>query len=415
MEPTIYAPFAKPTYIMAKPAGALCNLACHYCYYTEKSHLYPDTNRHVMSDELLEQFVREYIEMQTMPQVLFTWHGGEALLRPLSFYQKAVKLQQRYGKGKQIDNAIQTNGTLLTKDWCRFFKENDWLVGISLDGPQEFHDKYRSSQSGRSSFGQVMQGVRLLNHFGVKWNALATINHFNVKHPLNFYNFFKKIDCHYIQFTPVVERLLHHKDGRRFAAPPEGDGVQMASFSVSPSEWGNFLCDLFDEWVRKDVGNYFIQLFDATLANWMNVSPGICSLAETCGHAGVIEFNGDVYSCDHFVFPEYRLGNIRQNSLVEMMYSKQQLQFGRNKKEGLPKQCSECEYLFACHGECPKNRFAHTLQGEPGLNYLCTGYKHFFEHVTPYMDYMKYRLMHEEAPADVMEWIRKGMPSYRAI
>lgn len=409
---TTYAPFAKPAYVMVKPVGALCNLACRYCYYTEKVNLYRDTSKHIMSDELLEGFVREYIGMQTTPQVLFTWHGGETLMRPLSFYRRVVELQQKYAGGRQIDNAIQTNGTLLTEEWCRFFSENHWLVGVSLDGPQEFHDEYRRTKTGRPSFRQVMNGVRLLNRFGVEWNALAVVNDYNADYPLEFYRFFKDIECRYIQFTPVVERLYVHPDGRQLASPVEGADIRPADFSVTPSQWGNFLCTLFDEWVANDVGEYYVQLFDTTLANWMGVMPGLCSMAETCGHAAVMEFNGDVYSCDHFVFPEFKLGNIRQQTLLEMMYSPRQLQFGADKKEKLPAQCRECEFLFACNGECPKNRFARTDSGEPGLNYLCSGYRQFFNHVAPYMDFMKYQLMHEQAPANVMDWIRNGKPDY---
>ena len=410
--PSILTPFARPVYIMTKPVGALCNLACTYCYYTEKSKLYPDISCHVMSDELLEKFVREYIEMQTQPEVLFTWHGGETLMRPLSFYRRVVELQRKYADGHRIDNAIQTNGTLLTEEWCKFFKEEGWLVGISLDGPQEFHDEYRRSKSGKPSFRQVMTGVNLLNRFEVEWNALAVVNDYNADYPLEFYRFFKDIGCHYIQFTPVVERYYSHPDGRQLASLMEGTGERLAEFSVSPEQWGDFLCTLFDEWVRQDVGDYYIQLFDSTLANWMNVAPGVCTLAETCGHAAVMEFNGDVYSCDHFVFPEYKLGNIHHQTLLEMMYSDRQKQFGAGKLKQLPTQCRNCAYLFACHGECPRNRFAKTADGEPGLNYLCTGYRNFFEHVAPYMDFMKHQLKHEQAPARVMDWIRQGMPAY---
>lgn len=409
---TTYAPFAKPTYIMTKPAGSLCNLACSYCYYTEKANLYRHTPKHVMSDELLEKFIKEYIEMQTTPQVLFTWHGGETLMRPLAFYKRVVELQHKYGCGRQIDNSIQTNGILLTEEWCRFFKEQQWLVGVSIDGPQEFHDEYRRTKSGRPSFRQVLNGIRLLNRFGVEWNALAVVNDFNADYPLDFYNFFKEIECRYIQFTPVVERIFVHQDGRRLASPVEGTHEQLAEFSVTPQQWGNFLCTLFDEWVKNDVGEYYIQLFDTTLANWMHVMPGLCSMAETCGHAGVMEFNGDVYSCDHFVFPEFKLGNIYKQSLIEMMYSPVQMKFGADKKDKLPAMCKECEFLFACNGECPKNRFCQTPEGEPGLNYLCAGYKRFFTHVAPYMDYMKYQLIHQQAPALVMDWIKQGMPAY---
>ena len=403
-----FAPFARPLYIMTKPVGAICNLACDYCYYLEKSKLYQESPKHIMSDELLEKFIKEYIESQTMPQVLFTWHGGETLMRPLSFYQKAMELQRKYARGRTIDNCIQTNGTLLNDEWCRFFHDNNWLVGVSIDGPQEFHDEYRKNKQGKPSFMKVMQGINLLNKHRVEWNALAVVNDFNADYPLDFYHFFKEIGCRYIQFTPIVERIFRHDDGRHLAAVEEGDNEKLADFSVTPEQWGNFLCTIFDEWVKNDVGEYFIQLFDATLANWVGEQPGVCSLAKTCGHAGVMEFNGDVYSCDHFVFPQYKLGNIYSKTLVEMMYSDKQQQFGRNKFDSLPSQCKECQYLFACNGECPKNRFCKTASGEPGLNYLCKGYYQYFDHVAPYMDFMKKELLAERAPANIMESIRKG-------
>lgn len=403
-----FAPFARPMYIMAKPVGSLCNLACHYCYYLEKAKLYQDNPRQIMTDELLEKFIKEYIESQTMPQVLFTWHGGETLMRPLDFYKKVVALQRKYARGRTIDNCIQTNGTLLTDDWCRFFHDNHWLVGVSIDGPQEFHDEYRKNKQGKPSFVKVMQGINLLNKHQVEWNALAVVNDFNADYPLDFYHFFKAIGCRYIQFTPIVERIFQHSDGRYLASVEEGAAETVTDFSVTPEQWGNFLCIIFDEWVQNDVGEYFIQLFDATLANWVGEQPGVCSLAKNCGHAGVIEFNGDVYACDHFVFPQYKLGNIYSKSLVEMMYSEKQLQFGRDKSEKLPIQCKECQYLFACNGECPKNRFCKTASGETGLNYLCKGYYQYFDHVAPYMDFMKKELLAQRPPANIMEAIRKG-------
>ena len=405
---TTFAPFARPLYVMLKPAGALCNLACDYCYYLEKSKLYQDNPKHVMSDELLEKFIEEYINSQTSPNVLFTWHGGETLMRPLSFYQKAVELQRKYARGRQIDNCLQTNGTLLTDEWCRFLHDNQWLVGISIDGPQEFHDEYRKNKQGKPSFVKVMQGINLLKKHNVEWNAMAVVNDYNADYPLEFYHFFKELDCHYIQFAPIVERIAPHADGRHLAAVDEDSKAGLADFSVTPRQWGDFLCAIFDEWVRHDVGNYYIQLFDSTLANWVGEQPGVCTLAQTCGHAGVMEFNGDVYSCDHFVFPQYKLGNIYSKTLVEMMYGERQQKFGLAKRESLPTQCKECPYLFACNGECPKNRFCQTKDGEPGLNYLCQGYYQFFDHAAPYMDFMKRELQAKRAPANVMEAIRKG-------
>lgn len=396
---------------MLKPAGAHCNMACAYCYYLEKSKLYNELPRQIMTDELLERFTKEYIQAQTMNEVLFTWHGGETLMRPLGFYQKALKYQQKYAGGKRIDNCIQTNGTMLTDEWCRFLKQNNWLVGLSIDGPQEFHDEYRRMRGGQPSFNKVMKGIRLLNKYGVEWNAMAVVNDFNGDYPLEFYHFFKEIGCHYIQFAPIVERILPHTDGRHLADLNDKE-APLADFSVSPEQWGSFLCQLFDEWVCNDVGTYFIQLFDATLCNWMGVPPGICTLASSCGHAAVMEFNGDIYSCDHFVFPEYKLGNIHDHTLVEMLYGKEQQAFGLMKQNALPRQCKQCPYLFACNGECPKNRFAKTADGEPGLNYLCKGFRQFFHHVSPYMDFMKQELNNQRPPSNVMQAIKDGRLPY---
>lgn len=397
-------PFARPMYIMLKPAGALCNLRCKYCYYLEKNELYKRQGNHVITDELLEKFVKEYIEAQTTPNILFTWHGGETLMRPISFYRRALELQRIYSHGRQIDNCIQTNGTLLNDEWCEFFKQNNFLVGVSIDGPQEFHDEYRKTGTGRPTFRDVMKGINLLNKHGVEWNALAVVNDFNADYPLDFYHFFKEIGCRYIQFTPIVERITTRPDNLRLAPGMQEEGM-LADFSITAGQWGNFLCTIFDEWVHHDVGEYYIQLFDATLANWVGQAPGICTMAEECGHAGVMEFNGDIYSCDHFVFPEYKLGNLHDQTIFEMMNGQRQREFSRMKKQMLPQQCRECRFLFACHGECPKNRFVRDKYGNPGLNYLCQGYYRFFKHVAPYMDFMKNELENHRAPANVMNHI----------
>lgn len=397
-------PFARPMYIMLKPAGALCNLRCKYCYYLEKNELYKRQGNRVITDELLEKFVKEYIEAQTTPNILFTWHGGETLMRPTSFYRRALELQRIYSHGRQIDNCIQTNGTLLNDEWCEFFKQNNFLVGVSIDGPQEFHDEYRKTGTGRPTFRDVMKGINLLNKHGVEWNALAVVNDFNADYPLDFYHFFKEIGCRYIQFTPIVERITTRPDNLRLAPGMQEEGM-LADFSITAGQWGNFLCTIFDEWVHHDVGEYYIQLFDATLANWVGQAPGICTMAEECGHAGVMEFNGDVYSCDHFVFPEYKLGNLHDQTIFEMMNGQRQREFSRMKKQMLPQQCRECRFLFACHGECPKNRFVRDKYGNPGLNYLCQGYYRFFKHVAPYMDFMKNELENHRAPANVMNHI----------
>lgn len=403
MNDNIANPFAKPLYVMLKPAGAHCNLACKYCYYLEKNKLYPTAQRHLMSDEMLEQFTREYIEAQTMNQVLFTWHGGEPLLRSIDFYRKALSLQQKYAGGRRIDNVIQTNGTLLTDEWCEFFAQNHWLVGISIDGPQPYHDHYRLTAAGKPSWKKVMQGIKLLKKHGVEWNAMAVVNAYNANHPLEFYRFFKENGCQFLQFTPIVERLTLHEDGRTLASLADKDEISLSEASVAPEQWGYFLCAIFDEWVRKDVGKIFVEIFDCTLANWMGISPGICAYSKECGHAGVMEHNGDVYSCDHFVFPEYKLGNIRDHSLIDMLYGEQQQEFSRLKHSSLPRQCKECDMEFACHGECPKNRFMKDKYGDSGLNYLCPGYYHYYQHVAPYMDYMKQELMAQRPPSNIMK------------
>ena len=371
------APFAKPLYVMAKPVGAACNLRCKYCYYLEKSKLYPHEHN-MMDDETLENFIKEYIESQTMPEILFTWHGGEPMLRPVSYYEKVMELQRKYAGGRNIDNSLQTNGTLITDEYAEFFHRNGWLIGVSIDGPKEYHDAYRRQANGGPTFDEVMRGIEMLNRHHVEWNAMAVVNRLNGSHPVEFYHFFKKMGCKFIQFTPVV-------DASRLG--------ELTEYSVQPKQWGEFLCGLFDEWVRKDVGEYFVQTFEATLANWCGVAPGVCSLARYCGHAGVLEHNGDLYSCDHFVYPEYKLGNIKEQTIMEMMYSDRQQKFGRDKFDTLPRQCKRCKWLFACNGECPKNRLLKTVDGEPGLNYLCEGYRMYFEHVAPFMEHMRREIL----------------------
>lgn len=405
---SIATPFSRPLYVMSKAAGPHCNLACTYCYYLEKAKLYPEDPRHIMSDELLELFVRQYIEAQTAPEILFTWHGGEPLMRPVSFYKKAMELQQYYGKGRIINNCIQTNGTLLNDEWCKFFHDNGWLVGISIDGPQEFHDEYRRTRDGKPTFNKVKKGIDLLNKYQVEWNGMAVVNDFNADYPLDFYHFFRDNGCKYLQFTPIVERISQHTDGRHLAHLGEEE-LPIADFSVTPEQWGKFLIAIFDEWVKNDVGQVFVELFDCFLANWCGVAPGICVYAKECGHAGVMEYNGDVYSCDHFVFPEYKLGNIQSKTLTEMLYGDQQNKFSELKHKQLPQFCKSCAYEFVCHGECPKNRFAKTPDGEKGLNYLCGGYYQFFEHVAPAMEFMKNEYMNQRPPANIMEAIRNGI------
>ena len=347
---------------MAKPAGAMCNLGCDYCYYQHNA----DGTSQLMSDDLLEKFIHDYIEAQAMPQVLFTWHGGEPMMRGLEFYKKIIRLESKHSHGKHIDNVIQTNGMFMTDEWAEFLHDNGWLVGISIDGPQEFHDAFRKDKGGKASFQRVINAIEMLRQHDVMWNAMAVVHSINVKHPVETYNFFKEIDARYIQFTPLVT--------------PKCDAT------ITAKEWGDFLCSVFDEWVKEDVGEYFVEIFDATLANWVGETPGICCFSPYCGQAGVIEHDGSVYSCDHFVSPRHKLGNIREHTFIEMMFGEQQRNFGRSKRTTLPRKCRECKYLFACNGECPKNRLSLTDEGEPGLNYLCEGYYKYFEHVAPFME-----------------------------
>lgn len=352
--------FGHPYYIMAKPCGSACNLNCAYCYFIDK-----ETGR--ISDSLLEQFVREYIQSQPTENVLFIWHGGEPMLMGLDFYRRVLHLQQQHACGRNIDNVLQTNGTLINDEWASFFHDNMFLVGVSIDGPEYLHDAYRKDNVGRGTWRQVMRGIEILQRHQVQWNAMAVVNHINADHPLAFYNFFKSIDCRYIQFTPIVERT---KDGN------------MTEETVTPRQWGHFLNTIFDEWRKNDIGRYFVEVFDAILANWCGVEPGICSFAKTCGLGMAMQPNGDVYSCDHFVFPEYKMGNIREKSLVEMAFSERQKHFAREKYTRLSNDCKQCDFLFACRGGCPKDRISNNK------NYLCEGYKAFFSHVSPAMDIM---------------------------
>lgn len=404
----VFNPLSMPTYVMAKPIGSLCNLDCSYCYYLEKENLYKEIPAHQMSDEILEKYIESYIQAQPVPEVLFTWHGGETLLRNRQFYHKALAYQKKHGRGRKIDNSLQTNGVLLTDDWCKFFKDTNFLIGISIDGPEHCHDVYRKNKGGKGTFKQVMRGIELLQKHEVEFNTLSVINDYNVDYPLEVYRFFKEIGSRYMQFTPIVERM-HIKDvpnGLKLLSPADEDDYVIAPWTVDAQKFGQFYIEIFDEWVRNDVGQYFVQIFDATLANTVGAQPGSCIYAEKCGHAGVIEFNGDVYACDHYVFPEYKLGNIKHKTIYEMMFSEEQLRFGADKHDKLPSQCLNCEFLKLCNGECPKNRIIKTSTGEPGLNWLCQGFKMYYAHTQPYMKFMANELFFKRSPANVMKWAR---------
>ena len=391
--------------IMIKPAGSLCNLDCHYCYYLDKADIYGGREPR-MTVEMLEKVVRDYIAANDVPEVQFNWHGGEPLVMGLDFYRKALEFQRKYADGKTVFNTLQTNGTLLDAAWADFFRENHFLIGLSLDGPKDIHDKYRKDKGGQSSFDRVMDGLRILRSREVAFNTLSTVNKASEGRGLEVYQFLKSVGSQYMQFLPVVEHVTARKSARPHIVDPATDGAQLAFWSVSASGFGRFMCDIFDYWVRNDVGRYYVGLFDATLAGWCGVQPGTCIYGPTCGGNSVLEHNGDLYPCDHFVYPKYRLGNIGQQSIRSMMESAVQVRFGIDKRNTLPTKCFRCKYLHLCNGECPKHRFNRTESGETGLNALCEGYYRFFEHSAPYMQKMQELLAQELPPAYVIPWAR---------
>lgn len=390
--------------MMAKPIGPICNLNCTYCYYLEKDRLYQNSSSFKMSDEILEEFIKQFIDSHEVPIVSFTWQGGEPTLLGLDFFEKVVTFQAKYRGNKRIENALQTNGTRLDEAWCRFLKRNDFLVGVSIDGPAKYHNYYRKFKNGQPSFEEVMRGIRLLRRFRVEFNTLTVIHDANASYAIEVYRFLKKIGSRYMQFIPIVEREADQTtpEGLKLVTPNYENSATITNWSVRARQFGKFMIQIFDEWVQKDVGQVFIQLFDVTLANWLGTAPGLCVYSETCGEGAAIEHNGDVYSCDHFVYPEHFLGNIKEKTLVDMMGSDQQIQFGKNKRDNLPDQCLKCKFRFACHGGCPKSRIALTPDGQPGLNWLCEGYQLFFEHVSPYMEFMANELLNKRPPANIM-------------
>lgn len=408
----------QPFYISSKPVGSICNLDCKYCYYLEKTHLYPKKQKHFMQLDMLELYVKSYISASTDAEVVFTWHGGEPLLQKIEFYQKAVEYQQIYARQykKRVMNSLQTNGTLITDEWAKFFAQHHFLIGFSLDGPGQLHDFYRTTKNGKSTFNEVMQGLNLLKKYKVEFNILATVNSYNVHFPLKVYEFFKQIGARYIQFTPIVERELKGAAGHReevslATVETPNSNANITEWTVNPLDYGRFLNEIFDLWVAEDIGDIHVINFDAMLANWYGVEPPICVFAKKCGHAIAMEYTGDIYSCDHFVFEEYKLGNIQTSTLQKMLQSPEQTQFGNDKQDNLPSQCKSCDYLFACNGECPKNRFMHTKEGEANLNYLCEGFKIFYKHIDPYMKFMVNELKHNRSPSNIKYKVAKLRPS----
>lgn len=392
---------------MAKPIGPICNLDCTYCYYLEKENLFPKGENFRMSPEVLETYIRQYIASQQTLEVTFAWQGGEPTLLGLDYFKQVVELQRKHAGGRKINNTLQTNGTRLNEEWCRFFKAHDFLIGLSIDGPRELHDAHRKSKSGGPTFDLVSQGMQQLKDHGVEFNTLTVVSRTNVSSPLEVYDFLRESGSGYIQFIPLVERLPTPSAavaGLDFAEPPEPDQQESAvtDWTVPAEAYGDFLTTIFDAWVRRDVGRVFVQMFDVSLGIWSGHGPGLCLFLPDCGEALAIEHNGDVYSCDHFVYPKYRIGNVMNESLATMVNSVQQREFGGAKAAQLPKFCRDCDVRFACHGECPKHRFIKTPDGEPGLNYLCAGYKKFFRHIDPNMRRMTELLKARRAPANIM-------------
>jgi len=363
-------------HVLSKPTGAICNLDCSYCFFLDKEELYPGS-KFRMTDELLDTYIRQLIESHKTREVTVAWQGGEPTLMGVDFFRKAIAYQEKYRKpGTIFENTLQTNGTLLDDEWCEFFKENNYLIGLSLDGPRELHDANRVDKKGGPTFDRVMRGLRLLQKHGVEYNILTTVNRVNAAHPLEVYRFLRdEVKTTWIQFIPVIERI--NEDGRTLYQ----QGNTVSENSVLPEQFGNFLITIFNEWVRKDVGKIFVQTFEAAVRSWLNMPTGMCFFSPTCGSGVALEHNGDLYSCDHFVEPDYLLGNIAENSMAKLVGSDRQFKFGQDKLNTLPKYCLDCDVRFACHGECPKHRFINTPDGEPGLNYLCAGYKAFFTHI----------------------------------
>ncbi len=386
-------------HVMLKPRGPVCNLDCAYCFYLRKETLYPGAS-FCMSDEILESFTRQYIQAQTVPEVTFAWQGGEPTLMGLDFFHKAVRFQRQYRQpGQEIHNSLQTNAVLLTDEWSQFFKAHNFLIGVSLDGPQELHDAYRRDKGGQPTFERVMQGIRLLQKYQVEFNILACVNDRTAQQPLEVYRFFRdEIGASFIQFIPIVEKSDH-------------TGCTVTECSVSGPAYGNFLNTIFDEWVCNDVGKEYVQLFDVALAVWAGYRPGLCVHEATCGRALAMEHNGDLYACDHFVSPGNFLGNMIDQSLVELINLPQQRQFGRDKKGNLPHQCRKCRVRFVCNGGCPKDRLSIAEDGDRGLNVLCQGYLDFFTHIDRPMRRMAELLQANRAPAEIMEQYRSSRGS----
>ncbi|OON36532.1 anaerobic sulfatase maturase [Izhakiella australiensis] len=374
-------------HVMAKPSSSVCNIDCHYCFYLEKEALYPERKQNWrMSEETLERYIRQHIEAQDSQQVLFAWQGGEPTIMGLPFFRNVVALCEKYGQGRQIQHALQTNGMLINDEWARFFSEHHFLIGLSIDGPQALHDTYRVNRAGAGTHHKVMAALATLKAHHVAFNTLTVVGKHNAAHALEVYEFLLAAGSRHIQFIPLVERLSTSNDSVLNLVLPGESAATLAPWTVPSWQYGEFLNQIFDVWIRRDVGRVSVQMFDVALAAWTNQPPVLCVHSETCGHAFALESNGDLYNCDHFVYPEHLLGNIHQQTIHTLNHSEQAIAFGEAKRETLTADCLKCEYRPVCHGGCPKHRFAVSPSGHPGHNYLCAGYKHFFKHITPEMN-----------------------------
>lgn len=400
-------------HLLTKPTGAICNLDCKYCFFLSKEMLYPGS-RFRMADELLETYIRQLIESHRIPEVTIAWQGGEPTLMGLDFFRRSIEYADKYKKADQtILHTMQTNGVLLNDEWGQFFKEHNFLIGLSIDGPRALHDTYRVNKGGQGTFDQVMRGLDVLQRHKVEYNILTTVHAANANYPLEVYRFLRdEVKTNFIQFIPIVERVgpeLLPLANAGWSENPTGPrplyvqaGNLVTERSVTGEQFGKFLSAIFDEWVHRDVGRVFIQHFDTALANWVGAPPGVCVFSETCGLALALEHNGDLYTCDHYVEPDFLLGNIKDVPMIELIASEKQRQFGLDKRDTLPRYCQACEVRFACHGGCPKNRFINTPDGEPGLNYLCAGYKLLFNHIDRPMRIMADLLRRNRAPAEIV-------------
>ena len=395
-------PRTEPFSVLAKPSGPACNLRCTYCFYLEKKEAFGPASGTRMQDDTLEAFVRDYIHAQDAPEVTFGWQGGEPTLRGLDFFRRVVELQRRHADGRKISNALQTNGVLLDAEWAQFLAEHDFLVGVSVDGPAHLHDDYRTDAAGQGSHERVLRGLELLKSHGVDFNTLTVVNRANAKRPLEVYRHLTDIGSRFIQFIPLVERVSAAGGLAGPPGPHADRDARVTSWSVSPVAYGDFLIAIYRKWLQHDVGRGFVQMFDHALGSWAGAGAGLCVFAETCGRQLVVEHDGSTYACDHYVYPQYRLGNLRQTSFAEMLDSPAQQRFGSAKRDALPAQCRRCEFRFACNGGCPKHRFLQTADGEPGLNYLCAGYRSFFRFADPSMRAMTRLLQQGRPPAEIM-------------